>query len=176
MGEKRRLPVVQNTAPVPPAAPWKWFLFCVGLSFAFWAVLAMLAAPLSTCLLQRQVGRWSTPEDLDARLKGATEQALRVVAVESLAVQVGSLALASFVAGFIVGKWGSGPTVVLSGVAGLGVGLLALALALAGGVGGAGEGHAMLLGASLVIVPCAAGAAALGARQGRQRRVEVPLG
>jgi hypothetical protein len=177
VGEKRRLPVVQDSPPpATPVAPWKWSVFCVGLSFLFWAAFAMLAAPLSTFLLRRQVGRWSTPEDLGALLGAATEETLRVVALENLAVQVASLALASFLAGFIVGKWGPDAAVALSGVAGVLVGVLALAVALAGGVAGAGEGHVMLVAASLVIIPCAAGAAALGARQGRQRRVEVPLG
>jgi hypothetical protein len=166
---KRHLPLVQAASepdePIRP--PWQWSLFAGGLIMIVWVVLALLVSPLATVLLEREVGKWATPDDLAARLGAAAPAVLARVAIENLSMHVVALGVACVVVGVVMGKWSPGRAIVECACAGAGVAVIATAAAVVSGVTTSPDGRDVVLGALVVLVPWSTGSAALGARWGR---------
>jgi hypothetical protein len=172
---KRRLPVLQTPADDagPTRPPWQWSVFGAGLIVLVWLVLALLSSPVATWILRENLDA-GPADDLTARLAEASPRILARLALENVALQIVVLAVASFTGGWIVGTWGPRKGVVESAWAGALVATAAVLLAvLTGGLAGPEASH-VVLGGGCIVIPLAAGSAALGARRGsRNKRVLV---
>lgn len=178
MAERRRLPVLQD--PKPPAAPppgdaaepvdrppWHWIGFGVVAIFAAWLPLVYLAEALKRSVVRAYVGGASSEAELAARIAAmSAEERVRLAAIQALP-HVAALALAAFLGGLLVGRFGAATRVreaALSGAA-----AASLALVLAWRAVAAGGTSALLA----VVVPSAIAVAfsAWGGRTGvRMRR------
>ncbi len=167
MTARRRLPVIQAPADpeVPARPPWQWALFGAGLIALGWLVLALLVAPVASFLLRRELGSWGSPDDLAARLAAASPAVLSRIALENVLLQMLALGGASLAAGAVVGKWGPGRGIVPSACAGAALAAVAVLVASAG-MASPSEGASVALRGALIVVPWAAGTAALGAWRG----------
>jgi len=173
---KRRLPVLQAPAdpgdPVRP--PWQWSLFGAALIVLLWLALALAASPLSTHILRANVGSWSSPEDLAARLDVAAASVLARVALENLALHAAIVGVASFTAGLVLGMWSPRRGLVEAASAGALVAACAVVAATFSGGASLTDASTVAVWGSAVLVPLASGLAALGAWMGDRRK--RPLG
>jgi hypothetical protein len=150
MAAKRRLPVLQTPteADDPTRAPWQWVGFGTVAIVLLWVPLAAAAAFAS-------------------RIVGRNDPSRRDLDLSAVFVFVGlsavALALASFVGGFVVGRWGGAAVGVReAALAGLAASLAAV-LASWASVGIVNPG-------ALVVVLLALPFAALGGKVGRSAR------
>ena len=115
MAEKRKLPVLQSSAPPgepeePDAEdrpPWHWVGFGTVGIFGAWLPLMALAQAVSNRLLLSTFGTTATPEAV--RAATATSPELRMRLGLTLAIPHGlALAAASIAGGYLVGRYGKG--------------------------------------------------------------------
>ncbi len=168
--DKRRLPIVSSPRPEPdsgadedpPRPPWHWVGFGVVAIFGVWLPLAWISARVVRGYLERRLPGASSPEEISAAF-ATMSSSERASIVSTLAVpHVLALALASFVGGYLVGRYGVGTTRREPALAGLFAGIVACALTF-GAVGGFSL-------APLVVPLVSAPTAYLGGSVGRRRR------
>lgn len=166
----RRLPVLQNTEPAEERAEQRprshWVVIAAGLTLSIWVPLSMLGLALGRVVSMRLMGT-DDPHALSeaASRASAAVRALAVAALLSPALL--SLAVAAWVAGALVGRFG-GRAGQREAVVGGGMGaLVAWVLAMLGGALGSWP---VALGTALVLVSAGSLAGGLGGRFGRKRR------
>jgi hypothetical protein len=150
MAAKRRLPVLQTPpeADDPTRAPWQWVGFGTLAIVVIWVPLAAAVELVTPMFLRYDAAR----PDLDFRAL------LVFMGLSAIAV-----ALASFVGGFVVGRWGGAAVGVReAALAGL-VASLTAVLASWASVG-------LINPSALVVVLLALPFAALGGKVGRSAR------
>ncbi len=172
---KRRLPLIQTSAePETPVRPsWQWAFFGAGLLGLAWLVLSLLASPVAAFIVRRNIGAWSSPEELAARLDNASPAALGRMALENLALQVAVVGAASAAAGVVVGRWGPRKGVAESAAAGALVALVAVALAAVTPATSSGDVGTLVTWGVALLVPWASGLAALGASYGSRDKRQL---
>jgi len=168
MASKRHLPVLQappDEGPVRPA--WQWALFATGLIVLAWVCLTLVAAPITSLIFRANVGAWSSADDLAARLAAAPPEALGRISMETVALQTAVLAVASLMAGVVLGIWGPGRMLWQAAGAGVlaAIGAVLFAVAAARAIG---------LWGSVVLVPSSAASAWAGAWLGAKRKRPLP--
>jgi hypothetical protein len=172
MSAKRRLPVLNAPDESGPARPgWQWALFGGGLIVLAWVALTMLAAPISSVILRANVGSWSSQDELALRLAAASPEALGRISAENVALQTAVLAIASLIAGLVLGVWGPGRLLVEAACAGALVATGGVVFAMLSARADAGT---IGLWGSVVLVPSAAAAAWAGAWLGARRKRPLP--
>lgn len=190
MATRRRLPVIQSSAPAPSGGgkdkeespsdddaievrpPWHWVGFGTVAIFAGWLPLAYAAQAAITRVVAQRFGAAATAEEIRTSIgtMPAGERA-RLMALLALP-NVLALALAAFGGGYVVGRFGTGTGPREAATAGAMTALVALVLSLGGGAAGGGV---TAIATSLVTVVIAVGFAAWGGRVGtKKRRVPPP--
>lgn len=165
MADKRRLPVLSSNAPEgdeEPRPPWHWIGFGVVAIFGAWLPLAWLSAQVVRGLLARWFPGASSPEEIASAFSEMSTEA-RVRLTMTMAVpHVLALALASFVGGYLVGRYGASTTRREPVLAGLFAGIVACVLTF---------GATGFSWAPLVVPLVAAPMAGVGGGVGRRRAV-----
>ncbi len=168
---KRRLPVLDASSDSPAASfpRWQWGLLQGALMILCWLVLARLSSPLIAILVGRALGPGTPAGEIEARLAQAPASVSARLATETWAMQALLLVAASAVAAFVPGRWGPDRMIVASAVA---AGTVVAAAAAGAVLTGGGRGDDLwTVGVSaLFMVPCASGAAAVGAWWAAKRR------
>lgn len=181
MAEPRRLPVLQNRAPSsteqdakePPlngpdetehtGPAWHWSLFGAVLIFSILLPLTMVAGTISQSLLAPMIPG-TDPQQIQDFLAKADSDTLLKIRVAQVAPQLTAFALAAFIGGGLVGRFGGTAGAKEGAVAGLVVASSAWALTAAT----AGLAATWMIWAPLASI--GAGFAYLGARFGLKRR------
>jgi hypothetical protein len=136
VAEKRRLPILKSTpeeeSGEPPRPPWHWVGFGAVATYGAWLPLAYVAEALKRRLFTAYLGPTATMQEVTealGRLSPAERTKLTAVAI---AVPLVPLVAASFLGGFLAGRWG-GPQagVRVAAAAGLATGAVACVLAWA---------------------------------------------
>ncbi len=146
MEPKRRLPVIKASAPDPgPAAapadagapeerpPWHWLGFGTVAVFGAWLPLSYLAQAARARVVAARLGEVRSPEEAAKALSLLDQREQLRLAVLLFAPHALALAIAAFLGGFLVGRWGgAGVGTREAALSGMFAALIASALAFQG--------------------------------------------
>jgi len=177
VAEKRRLPVLSNDAPKPPAEdeddearpPYHWVGFGTVAIFAAWLPLTYVAGSVSKHVMDGRFGK-DASNDAIAIAVNAMETGERVRLMATIALPaLFALAIAAFGGGFVVGRFGPGTGAREAALAGVMTAIVANLLAWPGGKDGVALTALVgVLVTSAVAIGFAAWGGALGSRMSRR--------
>jgi hypothetical protein len=165
MEPKRRLPVLKAEGggePEETRPPWQWVGFGTVAIFVAWLPLSYLAEVVRRRATAAWLGDASTPEEAARALSALAPADRAKLGLTVFLVHGGGLALAAFVGGYLVGRWGGAATEREAALAGVAAALVASVLGWSG-----------ISWVPLVTIALAALFAWLGGRSGVRRRARI---